>query len=1316
MRSSETFYPLSPLQEGLLFLGLATPGSTAYVNQFICRLSGGIDVETYEQAWQSVMERHPILRTRFLWTELKRPVQLVKNECSLPFKYLDFTSLSPTEQRTRVEAVFEDERKRGFDFSEPPLMRIALMRTGEECYELVWSFHHILLDGWSMFLVLDDAFALYDTLRAGKTPELSNVRPFRDHIAWLHRRDGTSAEGFWRKSLEGLEGRTPLVVERSAEIEPSSGDDSATRGIQLPPESMEKMLATCKAAGLTLNTLVQGAWALLLSRYSGESDIVFGSVMSGRHAELAGAESMIGLFINTLPLRIQVPSQAKILPWLRRLQDVQVGIGQFDYCSLADVQQWSPLKGGESLFDSIYLFENYPKEVPIEEMGENLQVSDIRWFERTHYSLVALAVPEDCELRLIYHRSRFQDSTIDRILGHWQSLIEGITARPDTRLCDLQLLTQPEQQQLRVEFNATRATYPEDHTVHALFEKMAGERPDAVALVFEQEQVSYGQLNARANQFARKLHQLGTKPEDLVGLCIERSVEMIVALLGILKAGGAYVPLDPSHPPDRLAYMLSNSGCTVLVTESRLESLIPRERDVSTFCMDTERETLEAQSSRPLTGQVHPDSLAYVIYTSGSTGKPKGVQVQHRGVVNFLESMRREPGLKESDVLLSVTTLSFDISVLELILPLSVGARVVLASRETSVDASRLETVLHQSAASVVQATPATWRMLIESGWKGDTGLKVLCGGEALPRDLATQLLERTASLWNMYGPTETTIWSTVARVLPDPEPITIGQPIANTQIYILDSSFQLAPVNVAGELCIGGDGLARGYLNQPALTAEKFCPDSFGSAPGGRIYRAGDVARWSQDGVLECLGRVDNQVKVRGFRIELGDIESVLCTHPDVLQAVAAVREDTPHDKRLVAYLVEGEAADLSETELRTHLRRELPEYMIPATFMKIPSVPLTPNGKVDRRALPAPNGGTRLEEGYVAPRDELELQLSAIWQEVLGLVQVGVHDSFFDLGGHSLLAVRLFAKIQEHLGSRLPLATLFEANTVSQLAEIMRTGEGGATWSALVPIQRGDGRPPFFCIHAEGGEVLFYADLARLLGPEQAVYGLQARGLDGKQKPHSTIEEMASHYIEEIRGVQAQGPYFLGGHCYGGVIMYEMAQQLTRQGEQVAMMAMMDSSAPRINRSVTNMLGYAWKALRRNPGQLLAYFVQIEIPTRLRWFMIALAERLSGKVEPQDSVSIALRRVGAAISNAYQLYEPTTYPGRITYFMNSERARLPHEKWGELAGDGLDLHVFPGTPNTTFQPPSVEVLATQVGNSLRARQKSTLPDTIAG
>lgn len=827
---------------------------------------------------------------------------------------------------------------------------------------------------------------------------------------------------------------------------------------------------------------------------------------------------------------------------------------------------------------------------------------------------------------------------------------------------------------------ASETEYPRHLCIHELLGATAREHPLATAVEFQGRSLTYAELHSRANQLAQLLRKRGVQREVLVGLCLERSLEMVVALLGILKAGGAYVPLDPSYGSGRIGYVLDEARVKVLLTQESLRnSLPPTTADV--ICLDPSWESIAGESDHPVSVEVSPQNLAYVIYTSGSTGKPKGVQLEHRSVVNFLCSMRRQPGLDSRDTLLAVTTLSFDIAGLEIFLPLLVGARLVVASREATFDGNLLKNLLKSSEATVLQATPTTWHLLFEAGWTGDRNLKVLVGGEAVSPELARKLAATCGSVWNMYGPTETTIWSSLYGVEGrDERNVPIGKAIANTSLYVLDANRQPLPLGSEGELYIGGEGLARGYFERPQLTTEKFVPDPFSDRPGARMYRTGDLVRYRPDGNVEFLGRLDNQVKIRGFRIELGEVEAVLEQHPAVQQAIASARDGNFGDKYLVAYFIPKPNQKFMLTELRQHLRQQLPEYMIPAAFVRMREFPLTPNGKVDRKALPAPQAGDyQTNREYVAPRDPVEKKLAALWEEVLGIRPVGVKDGFFDLGGRSLLAARLFIKILHAFGKELPLTTLIQAPTVELLANELRPAAKSSIYSTLVAMRKSGSRPPFFCVHGGAGSTLFLHRLAGKMDAEQPFYGIEPEGLDGGRFHHATIEQIAVHYLSEIRKVQPSGPYFLGGYCFGGIVAFEMAQQLRRQGEAAALVALFTAplrfhrrvpvpkfeqpQAKPASKRLATLMKSPLRVLYRKSARLVTVTHSKFVPTVYRVWL-----GLGFKIPP----SMRTLYVWRTLLRAEQNYVPKPYAGSVVLFHGSD-----YEKDPTLGWDGLAEHL---------------------------------------
>ena len=911
-------------------------------------------------------------------------------------------------------------------------------------------------------------------------------------------------------------------------------------------------------------------------------------------------------------------------------------------------------------------------------------------------------------------------------------------------------ISEGELQRVVVTWNATEMEYPRDRCVHHLFEAQVDRTPHKIAVTFEGRQLTYAELNARANQLARYLSKLGVGPERLVGVSVERSLEMLVAVLGILKAGGAYVPLDPAYPEDRLAFILEDADISILITQ---ESLAKHHTTAArVVCLDKDWTTVSQESTADPGITLTSSDLAYVLYTSGSTGKPKGVQIEHRNVVNFLCSMRKEPGITPDDVLVAVTTLSFDIAGLELFLPLTVGAQVVLASRSVAMDGSLLMKTMRDHRATLMQATPATWRLLLDAGWRGDARLKILCGGEALPRELANQLLPCCGSLWNMYGPTETTIWSSVYKVgAGDGSLLPIGRPIGNTQMYILDPARNPVPVGTEGELYIGGDGVARGYLNRPELTSEKFVPDPFRKAPGTRLYRTGDLARYLPDGNIVFLGRIDHQVKIRGFRIELGEIEAVLAEHPAVCQNVVVAREDSRGEKHLVAYFLARNGTIPPPGHVRRFLQQKLPDYMLPSSYVVLDEFPLTPNGKVDRRALPAPKSSQALpDDEHVSPRNPVETRLVQLWEQMLGFSPISVTANYFELGASSLAAARLFTQISREFKKEVPLALLYEAPTIERLARHLTDGTDVPGWRSLVPIQTKGSGLPLFCIHGGGGGTLFMRSLVRHLDADQPFYGLQAEAVHGKRIKGHRVEDMAAHYISEIRTVHPNGPFLLSGYCLGGVIAFEMARQLRQQGLEVPMVALFNAANPALHLGGaaadddeggaetavvqskqsahgTGHLGITghWQRMRRlNRNEVPAY-VGLALKSALRWRIQPLRQKLRRfTAKPNrfwEICCLVYTRLGGRVPPmlrwfyilgithwAERHYVPQMYPGKLTVFTGEGLFNDPTAGWKGLAVE-VETCVIAGQHRIPAQM-MYEPAVCELAEHLRARIPSAV------
>ncbi|WP_437966994.1 amino acid adenylation domain-containing protein [Sorangium sp. So ce260] len=1041
-RDVEDVYPLSPLQQGLLFHSLWEPGSGVYVEQVTCTLEGTLDVDAFRRAWEAVIDHHGALRTTFAWEGADEPLQIVRRGAAVEIEVEDLRGAGAEEQRALLSARIEADRARGFDLARGPLTRVSLLRLGDEVHHVLWSHHHLLLDGWAASLVLRDAFSAYDALRAGRAVALPARRRFREYIAWLRERDAAADEPFWRGALSGFSAATPLPLERAAREASAEGASGyGAKFVSLSEPATARLQRFAQQHHVTLSTLVQAAWALLLSRAARSDDVVFGITVAGRSAPLAGIDAMVGLFINTLPLRVAVPQSATVTGWLRDLLKTTTELGPHEHTPLSQTRSFSAVPAGQPLFESLLVFENYPTDPRTLQGLPGLGVRDVAFADQTNYPLTLIALPGNrLQLCLSYDRQRFDEETASRLLGLVEVALGQLVRRPEARIGELSLLGELESRRVVTEWNATERAYPGERLVHELFEAQAERTPDATAVIFDERRLSYRELDARANQVAHALRRRGVGPDVLVAIAAERSVELVVALLATLKAGGAYVPIDPDYPAERIAFMLDDAAASVLLSQWPVASRLPPHR-AEVLCLDADRAKIDREPATNPAVAVSPDNLAYTIYTSGSTGRPKGAGNSHRGLLNRLQWMQERYGLTAQDRVLQKTPFSFDVSVWEFFWPLMTGAGLVVARPGDHRDGERLVELITRNAVTTLHFVPPMLQAFLETPAAASCSSlrRVICSGEALPAELARRCFERLpgAELHNLYGPTEASIDVTAWACDPqDPSAsVPIGTPIANTQIYLLDRHGQPVPVGVAGELHIGGVGLARGYHHRPALTAERFVPDPFGAAPGGRLYRTGDLARHRPDGAIEFLGRLDHQVKIRGLRIELGEIEARLLQHPEVQEAVVLARDEAHGGKRLVAYVTGQGGAAPEPAALRDWLADALPAYMVPAPILVLDRLPLSPNGKVDRRALPAPDAATAAPRAYVPPRTEAERILAEVWAEVLHRDRVGIEDNFFELGGDSIVTLQVIARAFQR-GLQLTPKQLFEHPTVAEAA----------------------------------------------------------------------------------------------------------------------------------------------------------------------------------------------------------------------------------------------------------------------------------------
>ncbi|KAB0511213.1 non-ribosomal peptide synthetase [Pseudomonas extremorientalis] len=1014
----EDIYTLSPMQQGMLFHTLYEQAAGDYINQ-IRVTAEGLDVARFQQAWDATVQAHDVLRSGFFWEgQLEWPCQVVYREARLPIEHLDWRAMP--ERELELQNLQQAQRRQGFDLANAPLVRLVLVRTDEQRHELIYTNHHILMDGWSNSRLFGEVLQRYAGVAV--PPEAGR---YRDYIGWLQQRDAVVTETFWREQLSALQAPTRL-----GSSQPLAADGHGEHQLSLDCAQTERLEAFARHNKVTLNTLIQAAWLILLQRHSGQSVVAFGATVAGRPAELVGVEQQIGLFINTLPVISAVDDQQSVAAWLQAVQDRNLALREHEHTGLYDIQRWAG-QGGEALFDNILVFENYPVSKALEQSGgSGIRFGQPDAREQTNFPLTVLVdVGDALSVQFSFARAHFDASTVRTYGRHLVNLLQAMLEGGQQRLGDLAMLDTAERQQVLQDWNATVRDYPLQQGVHQLIEEQVARTPDAAALVFAGQRLSYAELNCRANRLAHRLIEAGVGPDVLVGLAVERSIEMVVGLLAVLKAGGAYVPLDPEYPRDRLAYMLEDSGVKLLLTQAHIREQLPIPQELETLVLGESAFATYSDANPGIA--LDGENLAYVIYTSGSTGQPKGAGNRHSALANRLHWMQEAYGLDVSDTVLQKTPFSFDVSVWEFFWPLMTGARLVVAAPGDHRDPARLINLINQEQVTTLHFVPSMLQAFLQDPTVATchTLHRIVCSGEALPVDAQQQVFAKLpqAGLYNLYGPTEAAIdvthWTCVDE---GRDAVPIGRPIANLGCYILDSNFEPVPVGVLGELYLGGIGLARGYHRRPALTAERFVAHPF--IKGERLYRTGDLARYREDGVIEYAGRIDHQVKLRGLRIELGEIEARLLEHEWVREtAVLAV-----DGKYLVGYLVLQDAGDDWRDVLSAHLAQQLPDYMVPAQWVLLEHLPLSPNGKLDRKALPKVDANLQARE-YVAPHSELEQQIAATWAEVLDVDRVGLHDNFFELGGHSLLATQVVVRLREQLHAEFDVKSIFTTPTLA-------------------------------------------------------------------------------------------------------------------------------------------------------------------------------------------------------------------------------------------------------------------------------------------
>ena len=1281
--------PIAPSQQQIWLHSQMAPDVPLYNEPVTLHFRGSLDHAIFERSFHELLRRHEIWRTTFAQVD-GQVVQAVHADMTIPVPLTDLTDLPETQRNPAALQIATADAQRPFDLGVGPLLRTRLVKLAEDSYRFYITAHHIVFEGRGVFeVVLKELPAIYDAFSKGLPSPLPEPQyQYADYAIWQKRLlDNDSAArqlNYWRYTLSGELPALELPLDRPRPLTLSYS--GAMEMFSLGAELSANIKATAQAEGVTLYMLMLAAFKTLLHRYSGQEDILVGGVTDSRRRP--EFDDLLGFFLHTVALRSRPTSRLKFREYLGQVKDTVLGAMSagdvpFDHV----IREVLPKRdlGRHALLQAVFSMEP-PSSSP-----------DPRW-DMTHMDISTGASKFDLYLgledrsdgiagRIIYNTGIFDAATVRRLRSHLITLLEGIARDPGTTLALLPVLPEPELRLVSETWNDTARPVPAT-TIQELFEKQVARTPFAAAVEHEIHSLTYAELNQEANRLARRLRKAGAGPETIVGLCLDRGCEMVVAMLAILKSGAAYLPLDTAFPEQRLRTILEDAGASLILTE--------RWRGERLATLPGERVFLDEGigSGENIEPQAGPQNLAYVLYTSGSTGSPKGVEIEMASLVNLILAASDIHAVTPADRLLAVTTLSFDPATMEVLLPLVNGATVIVAGHEDTRDPVRLCELMRRTSPSIMNATPATWRALIDAGWTGDPKLRIICGGSAMPPELARQLLALGAGLWNGYGPTETAIASAFHRVTAECGQVPIGGPIANTRFRILDANRQLVPVGVAGELYIGGAGLARGYVGRDDLTRERFI-----ELPGqGRFYRTGDLARWRPGGVVECLGRIDNQVKIRGFRIEIEEIEAALLEHREIRAAAVKAWPDVSGQLSLTAYVVSA-----TRPNLRAFLSQKLPDYMIPARTVWLDALPATPNGKVDLRRLLPPDAEEQ-RSAPLPPSNEIERKLVQVWESVLDRKSIGIQDNFFDLGGHSLLVAKLLRRVEAEFGARLSMAAVFQAPTVWQFAQLMGSQDVALRSPKVAVIQSTGSRSPLFWMNAGPR----YRALTARLGKDRPFLGVSLDPAEEAALPKVvSLQEFAACIVRKIRAIRPHGPYLLGGLCVSGLLAYEVAAQLAAAGEEVSQVVMLDALNLRefIARAGHRLLGsrirFHWKKLTTGP-------------LKGRWHYVR--ERYQYRVRRGASLALWSEQLYRA---ALQ-YEPCAYDGRVMMLEPAERLDIASlaDSWAGVAQARRDIQSIPGNHDNLLEEPMVGVLAARILHAIdeaEASREQRLPVTAA-
>ena len=1316
-QNEENEYLLAPAQQLLWLADQLMPDTPIYNVPMAFRVLGDLQVDALETAVSTIVARHEALRLVFTSHD-GTPVQRVMPEMPNVWSLIDYTNLDDAKRDEHLVACVDEEAKRPFNLETGPLIRATVVKFAADDHLLMLTLHHIISDGWSLEILLRELSTFYQQIIAEKPIESSELTiQYKDYAAWEHNRhvDGSlnADMAYWEERFADALPVLEMPIDKPRPVVQTHRGGLAS--FTFEATLLEQLNQLSRTQNVSLFMTLLSAYTILLARYSQQNDIVIGSATANRNQ--VALESLIGYFVNMVPIRISLPPQVTFNELLQQVRRDTLDAFAHEALSFNHVAEKFVERsqvGRSPIFQTSFVLQSGPIQLEIPDLETTLipQHSGTTKFE------LSMDVWEEngCLSGIIeYDKDLFDPATIEQMIDNYQSLLKGIVATPDVPFETLPLLSEAQRTLLLHKWNDTAVALPETPLMHRLFEAQVDKTPAAVALIADDWQLSYTELNQRANQLAHYLRGVGLQPEQFVGLHLDRSVDMLVAMLATMKAGGVYLPLDPSYPEERLVYMLQDTNTSILLTHEALANRLPIEMK-STICLDSEWAQISTASSDNLDDVITPQNLVYVIYTSGSTGRPKGVMIPHVALVNHAQAIATQYDLNEEDNVLQFAALSFDVAAEELYPTWLSGATVVLRPESVLTSFEEFHNFVDTRQITVVNLPAAYWQEWVHELSRTQTAVPasirlVVTGSEKVSAEKLNRWLQIAPEhvRWmNAYGPTEATITSTIYEPAHDVETVgtavPIGSPIANLQAYVLDKNLQPVPVGVPGELHLGGVGLARGYLNQPDRTEMSFIQNPFSEMTGDRLYKTGDLVRYLPDGNIDFLGRVDHQVKIRGFRIELGEIEAVLGTQEGVAECVVEVRDDPQGNGRLVAFIVpDGESVD--DVKIRTALQAQLPEYMVPTDYVSMTQLPLTPSGKIDRKVLPTPDFTAQKSKEFVPPRTSLETQLVTIWEDLLNVKPIGVTDNYFELGGQSLLAMRLFAQINEITGQKLPLTTLFESPTIEQLAVALENKMAGIqveTQSAnnykpwVIPIQPNGRKRPFFHM---GGSALLY-NLARHLGEDQPLFGILEQDLDGDHPLYITVEDIVPHCIEGIRSVQPNGPYILGGLCFGAVVSLEVARALRAQGETVDLVVMIDSYAPgAMALSVSapvNGDSKGKRLLQRGPVDL--FYTLKHKAWRKSWKYL---HQFYLKID--RPMPYRFRDIEEANTIANDRYVANEYDGDVILFQVEEldgRAVLDENMmgWGEYIHGNKELYQAPGGHLSVYDEPHVQVLGEQI------------------